>query len=88
MIARYGFMETPSVPKIFEQCRRKDLNVDISATSFFLSRRSLEGDAEVGDAAAGRSACSSGSRAAPRTRPTYFQIPTDRVVEVGTQVAV
>ena len=34
-------METPSVPKIIEHCRRKDLNIDVSATSFFLSRRSL-----------------------------------------------
>ena len=42
VVARYGFMETPSVPKIFDQCRRKDLNVDISATSFFLSRRNLK----------------------------------------------
>ena len=42
VVARYGFMETPSVPKILEQCRRKDLNVDMSATSFFLSRRNLK----------------------------------------------
>jgi KUP system potassium uptake protein len=27
VIARYGFMETPSVPKILEHCRRKDLNI-------------------------------------------------------------
>ena len=42
VIAHYGFMETPSVPKILEHCRRKDLNIDIAATSFFLSRRSLK----------------------------------------------
>ena len=30
VIAHYGFMETPSIPKIFEQCRRKALNVDVS----------------------------------------------------------
>ena len=41
VIAHYGFMETPSVPKILEHCRRKDLNIDIGATSFFLSRRSI-----------------------------------------------
>ncbi|HEY1243636.1 MAG TPA: potassium transporter Kup, partial [Hyphomicrobiaceae bacterium] len=42
VIAHYGFMETPSVPKIIEHCRRKDLNIDMGATSFFLSRRSLK----------------------------------------------
>ena len=51
VIAHYGFMETPSVPKILEHCRRKDLNIDISATSFFLSRRSLKTDHEIRDAA-------------------------------------
>jgi len=87
VIARYGFMETPSVPKIFEQCRRKDLNVDISATSFFLSRRNLKvtpksempGWQDRLFVALARSA---------QDATTYFQIPTDRVVEVGTQVAV
>jgi KUP system potassium uptake protein len=87
VIARYGFMETPSVPKIFEQCRRKDLNVDMSATSFFLSRRNLKptpksempGWQERLFIALARSA---------QDATTYFQIPTDRVVEVGTQVAI
>ncbi len=51
VIAHYGFMETPSIPKIFESCRRKDLNVDIGGTSFFLSRRSLRPHVQVGDAA-------------------------------------
>jgi KUP system potassium uptake protein len=87
VIARYGFMETPSVPKIFEQCRRKDLKVDMSATSFFLSRRNLRptpksempGWQDHMFIALARSA---------QDATTYFHIPTDRVVEVGTQVAI
>jgi KUP system potassium uptake protein len=85
--AYYGFMETPSVPKIFEHCRRKDLNVDFPATSFFLSRRSLRAAPKT---------------TMPRWQERlfiwlartsedateYFKIPTDRVVEVGTQVQV
>ena len=87
VVARYGFMETPSVPKILELCRRKDLNVDMSATSFFLSRRNLKvtpksempGWQDRLFVALARSA---------QDATTYFKIPTDRVVEVGTQVAV
>jgi KUP system potassium uptake protein len=87
VVARYGFMETPSVPKILEVCRRKDLNIDIGATSFFLSRRNLRvtpksempGWQDRLFVAIARSA---------QDATTYFQIPTDRVVEVGTQVAV
>jgi KUP system potassium uptake protein len=87
VIAHYGFMETPSVPKILEHCRRKDLNIDVSSTSFFLSRRSL------------RTTMKSemprwqerlfiwlAGRAEDATE--YFRIPSDRVVEVGTQVMV
>lgn len=87
VVAHYGFMETPSIPKILEHCRRKDLNIDIGATSFFLSRRSLRTTSksemprwqELMFIALARSA---------EDATTYFQIPIDRVVEVGAQVAV
>lgn len=87
IVASYGFMETPSIPKIMESCRRKDLNIDIGATSFFLSRRSLR-----------RTTRSEMPRWQERMfiwlartaedATTYFQIPTDRVVEIGTQVTI
>jgi KUP system potassium uptake protein len=87
VIAHYGFMETPSVPKIIEHCRRKDLNIDMGATSFFLSRRSLKPTLKSEMPRwqerlfiwlAGRAEDATG----------YFRIPSDRVVEVGTQVMV
>ena len=87
VIAHYGFMETPSVPKILEHCRRKDLNIDISATSFFLSRRSLK--TTIKSEMPGwqeRLFIWLAGRAEDATE--YFRIPSDRVVEVGTQVTV
>jgi len=87
VIAHYGFMETPSVPKIIEHCRRKDLNIDISATSFFLSRRSLK--TTMKSEMPGwqeRFFIWLAGRAEDATE--YFRIPSDRVVEVGTQVMV
>jgi KUP system potassium uptake protein len=87
VIARYGFMETPSVPKILDQCRRKDLNVDMSATSFFLSRRNLR-PTPKSDMPAWQDRLFVGLARSAEDATTYFQIPTDRVVEVGTQVAV
>jgi KUP system potassium uptake protein len=87
VVARYGFMETPSVPKIFEQCRRKDLNVDISATSFFLSRRNLK-PTPKSEMPMWQDRLFVALARSAQDATTYFQIPTDRVVEVGTQVAV
>ena len=37
----YGFMETPNVERGLLLCRKRGLNVDLAATSFFLSRRVL-----------------------------------------------
>jgi KUP system potassium uptake protein len=87
VIAHYGFMETPSVPKIVEHCRRKDLNIDLATTSFFLSRRSLK-PAQKSDMPRGQERLFIwlAGRAADATQ--YFRIPNDRVVEVGTQVMV
>jgi KUP system potassium uptake protein len=80
-------METPSIPKIFDTCRRKDLNVEMSSTSFFLSRRSLRPTMKSELPTWQERLFIHLARAA-QDATTYFQIPTDRVVEVGTQVVV
>jgi KUP system potassium uptake protein len=87
VVARYGFMETPSVPKILDVCRRKELNIDIGATSFFLSRRNLK-PTPKSEMPAWQDHLFVALARSAQDATTYFQIPTDRVVEVGTQVAV
>ncbi len=87
IVARYGFMETPSVPKILDHCRRKDCNIDIGATSFFLSRRSLRVSSKS-EMPRWQERLFIALAGSAEDATTYFQIPTDRVVEVGTQVAV
>jgi KUP system potassium uptake protein len=87
VVASYGFMETPSIPKIMESCRRKDLNIDMGGTSFFLSRRSLRSTTRSEMPRWQEKLFIWLARTA-EDATTYFQIPTDRVVEVGTQVAI
>ncbi|WP_295555619.1 potassium transporter Kup [uncultured Hyphomicrobium sp.] len=87
VVASYGFMETPSIPKILESCRRKDLNVDIGATSFFLSRRSLRTTSKS-EMPRWQERLFIWLARTAEDATTYFKIPTDRVVEVGTQVAI
>ena len=87
VIAHYGFMETPSVPKIIEHCRRKDLNIDISATSFFLSRRSLKLSMKS-ELPRWQERLFIWLTGRAEDATEYFRIPSDRVVEVGTQVMV
>jgi KUP system potassium uptake protein len=87
VIARYGFMETPSVPKILDHCRRKELNIDMGATSFFLSRRTLRRTRGRGLPRWQEPIFIAMARSS-QDATTYFQIPTDRVVEIGTQVGI
>jgi KUP system potassium uptake protein len=85
--AKFGFMETPSIPRVLTLCRKKDLNIDMGGTSFFLSRRSLRpGKKSEMPLFQERLFIWLSHQAEDAT--TYFQIPVDRVVEVGTQVAV
>ena len=85
--AHYGFMETPSIPKIIEHCRRKNLNIDIGAASFFLSRRSLR-RASKSQLPKWQQRLFIALAATAEDATTYFQIPTDRAVEIGTQIAI
>jgi KUP system potassium uptake protein len=85
--ARYGFMETPNVPKILDHCRRKGLAIDPSEVSFFLSRRSLHAAAKNGMPKWQKRLFIWLARSA-EDATSYFHIPRDRAIEIGTQVAI
>jgi KUP system potassium uptake protein len=84
---RFGYMESPNVPKALAIARKYGWQFDIMSTSFFLSRRSLKPAAQSGmprwqDRLFIRLARSASDAT------DFFHIPTGRVVEVGTQVTV
>jgi KUP system potassium uptake protein len=83
----YGFMETPDVVKGLQLCRNRGLNIDPPATSFFLSRRTLRpaSRSQMGRLQEKLFIWLAGSA---EDATTYFQIPPDRVVEIGTQIVV
>jgi KUP system potassium uptake protein len=84
---RFGFMETPNVPKALAIARKLGWQFDIMSTSFFLSRRSLKMAAKSGMPRWQDRLFIQLARSA-NDATDYFQIPTGRVVEIGTQVAV
>jgi KUP system potassium uptake protein len=84
---RFGFMESPNVPKALAIARKLGWQFDIMSTSFFLSRRALKPAAHSGMPRWQDHLFIALSRAA-NDATDYFQIPTGRVVEVGTQVTV
>ncbi|TAI64030.1 potassium transporter Kup [Bradyrhizobium sp. Leo170] len=84
---RFGFMESPNVPKTLAIARKLGWQFDIMSTSFFLSRRSLKPAAHSGMPRWQDHLFIALSRAS-NDATDYFQIPTGRVVEVGTQVTI
>jgi KUP system potassium uptake protein len=84
---RFGFMESPNVPKALVIARKLGWQFDIMATSFFVSRRSLKPAAQSGMPQWQDHLFIALSRSA-NDATDYFQIPTGRVVEVGTQVTI
>jgi KUP system potassium uptake protein len=84
---RFGYMETPNIPRALAIARRLGWHFDIMSTSFFLSRRALRPAPRSGMPRWQDRLFISLARSA-NDATDYFQIPTDRVVEVGTQVTV
>jgi KUP system potassium uptake protein len=84
---RFGFMESPNVPKALAVARKLGWQFDIMSTSFFVSRRALKRSAQSGMPRWQDRLFIGLSRSA-NDAIDYFQIPTGRVVEVGTQVTI
>jgi KUP system potassium uptake protein len=87
LILHFGFMERPNVPKALALARKQGWQFDIMTTSFFLSRRSVRPDPRSGMPPwQDRLYIFLAHNADDAS--SYFQLPTDRVVEIGTQVTV
>jgi KUP system potassium uptake protein len=84
---RFGFMESPNVPKALVIARKLGWQFDIMSTSFFVSRRALKPSAQSGMPLWQDHRFIAMCRSA-NDATDYFQIPTGRVVEVGTQVTI
>ena len=84
---RFGYMEQPNVPKALAIARKHGWHFDIMSTSFFLSRRSLKPAAHSG-MPRWQDRLFIGLAKTASDATDFFQIPTGRVVEVGTQVTV
>ena len=85
---RFGFMETPNVPQALAIARKLGWQFDIMSTSFFLSRRTLQARREISGMPRWQDQLFIALARTANDATDYFQIPTGRVVEVGTQVTI
>ena len=85
LTANYGFKDDPDVPELLEECGRKGFAFDMMETSFFVSRETLIATVTPGMALWREKLFVSMSKNATKASE-FFQVPTNRVVELGTQV--
>jgi KUP system potassium uptake protein len=85
MTANYGFKDTPDIPELLEECGRKGFVFDMMETSFFVSRETLIATVTPGMALWREKLFVSMSKNATKASE-FFHVPTNRVVELGTQV--
>ncbi len=84
---RFGFMEQPHIPRALAAMRKAGLKFDIMTTSFFLGRRTLRPAANSGMPQwQDRLFIAMSKQAA--SAPDFFNLPSDRVVELGAQMKV
>jgi len=83
----FGFKNRPDVPQALELCRAHGLAFDMMETSFFLSRETLIPVADGGMALWRERLFAAMARNASSV-VEYFNIPTNRVIELGTQIEI
>ena len=84
---RFGFMEAPDVPKALPACRALGWDFDVKRTSFFLSRRALR-PAEPSEMPRWQDKLFITLARQASDVSNHFHIPSDRAVEVGSQITV
>ena len=83
----YGFKDEPDIPRVLELCVDQGLSFEMMETSFFIARQTVISTPGTG-MAPWREHLFVGMSRNARGAADYYQIPTNRVIELGTQVEI
>jgi KUP system potassium uptake protein len=83
----YGFKNEPDIPKALELCEQYGLHFDPMETSYFIARQTIISRPGSGMASWREWLFVTMSRTA-RDAADYYHVPTNRVIEVGSQVEI
>ncbi|HEX5392876.1 MAG TPA: potassium transporter Kup [Rhodocyclaceae bacterium] len=83
---RYGFKDDPDIPLALERAQAQGFTYDVMETSFFLGRETIVPSAAVPGMALWREVLFMWMFRNADSATAFFKIPTNRVVELGTQI--
>jgi KUP system potassium uptake protein len=87
IIIRYGFMQKVDLPRVLKRIENCGPQIKMMDTSFFLSRQTLLASSRPG-MALWREALFSWMMRNAESAMDFFKLPTNRVVELGSQVEI
>lgn len=87
VVVHYGFMEQPDVPQSLALLALDGWDIDLKAMSYFLSRETIIASHFPGLGPVERKLFISLAGMAENAT-SYFRVPTDRVLELGTRVEI
>jgi KUP system potassium uptake protein len=83
----YGFKDEPNIPQILGLCSSQGMVFEMMETSFFIARQTVISAPGAG-MAPWREHLYVGMSRNSRSAADYYQIPPNRVIELGTQVEI
>jgi KUP system potassium uptake protein len=83
----FGFKDEPDIPSVLVVCRDLGLTFEMMETSFFIARQTVISVPGKGMAPWREHLYIAMSRNA-RAAADYYQVPPNRVIELGTQVEI
>jgi KUP system potassium uptake protein len=86
VLVRYGFKDEPNIPLVLEMCGPQGLKYEPMETSFFLGRETIVPRPRIALMPRWRQLLFTFMFRNAEPATAYFKIPTNRVVELGTQV--
>ncbi len=86
IVARYGFTEDPNVPDLLSRQRLDGQGFDLEQTTFFLGRETVVATRRPGGMLMWRERLFAWMQRSSRRAAAFFQIPSDRVIEIGSQI--
>jgi KUP system potassium uptake protein len=88
IVLHYGFMEEPDIPRDLARIDRCGPKFNMMATSFFLGRQKLIASAKRPGMALWREHLFGWMMKSSESAMEFFKLPTNRVVELGSQVEI
>jgi len=87
VVARYGFMQQPNIPRVLERCDLQGLTFNMMETSFFVGRVTIV-PARKSRFGAMRCKIFEALHRNALAATEFFRIPPNRVIELGGQVEI